>query len=119
MISLTCSTQQYDWGKEGNESVVGQLVKKSEDINLIGRYAELWMGTHPSGPSKVKESKELLSIYLKDKDHLIGTVPSGYPNNDLPFLFKGIYRFIIIICYIIIIIISAINQYCFIYTSSS
>ena len=90
MLSLSCSTQQYDWGKRGDDSVVGQLLKKADStITLNGPYAELWMGTHPSGPSKVKESQELLSVYLKNKDHLIGIVPPGYPNDDLP-LFKGI-----------------------------
>lgn len=95
MISLTCAIQQYDWGKRGEDSVVGILKKKTDDsIDLVGPYAELWMGTHPSGPSKVKESQELLSIYLKNKDNLIGIVPPGYPNDDLPFLFKGIYDYI-------------------------
>ena len=65
MIRLCCAIQQYDWGKHGYDSVVGKLKKKSDDtINLIGPYAELWMGTHPSGPSKIKESQDLLSLYL-------------------------------------------------------
>jgi mannose-6-phosphate isomerase len=90
MIRLCCAIQQYDWGKHGIDSVVGQLKKKSDDtISLIGPYAELWMGTHPSGPSKIKESQELLSLYLKNKKSLIGIVPNGYPTDDLPFLFKG------------------------------
>jgi mannose-6-phosphate isomerase len=90
MIRLCCAIQQYDWGKHGYDSVVGKLKKKSDDtINLIGPYAELWMGTHPSGPSKIKESQELLSLYLKNKNKLVGIVPNGYPTDDLPFLFKG------------------------------
>eukprot|EP00981_Chlorochromonas_danica_P008561 scaffold2224_cov175-Ochromonas_danica.AAC.3 len=46
------------------------------------------MGTHPSGPAKILASRTLLSEWLKDKPHLVGTVPEGYPANDLPFLFK-------------------------------
>jgi mannose-6-phosphate isomerase len=78
------------------------MKKADSTITLNGPYAELWMGTHPSGPSKIKESQELLSLYLKNKDHLIGFVPPGYPNDDLPFLFKGL---------IIIHHINSINNY--------
>eukprot|EP01037_Dinobryon_pediforme_P046225 gene46225-59362_t len=55
------------------------------------------MGTHPSGPSKLAKLAKnndsgppaiLLSDWLKDKPNFVGTVPHGYPSNDLPFLFK-------------------------------
>jgi hypothetical protein len=46
------------------------------------------MGTHPSGPAKLKVSDMLLSSYLSDKAVSVGRVPQGYPSNDLPFLFK-------------------------------
>lgn len=46
------------------------------------------MGTHPSGPAKLKGSDMLLSSYLSDKAASVGIVPHGYPTNDLPFLFK-------------------------------
>ena len=46
------------------------------------------MGTHPSGPAKLKGSDMLLSSYLSDKAVSVGKVPQGYPSNDLPFLFK-------------------------------
>lgn len=41
------------------------------------RYAELWMGTHSSGPSRVADSGVLLS------DHI---------GEDLPYLFKVLMR---------------------------
>ena len=51
------------------------------------------MGTHPSCPSKLKYHTKagkslLLSEYLQDKPEQVGNVPSGYTNNNLPFLFK-------------------------------
>ena len=41
--------QTYAWGKRGNESLVAKLsgIKFEEDKP----YAELWFGTHPSGPT--------------------------------------------------------------------
>ena len=51
-------------------------------------YAELWMGTHVSGPSRMKEGGQLLKEFLDDKPLLVGSVPPSYPGNDLPFLFK-------------------------------
>ena len=67
--------QQYDWGMIGRDSLVAQLssANSGETIRDGEPYAELWMGTHPSAPSKIKNSNALL------KDCL---------SADLPFLFK-------------------------------
>lgn len=46
------------------------------------------MGTHPSGPSVIKETKEHLSQWLTHNVTAVGMVPNGYPNTDLPYLFK-------------------------------
>jgi mannose-6-phosphate isomerase len=46
------------------------------------------MGTHPSGPSKVKGSGTPLKDWLKQNPTAVGKVPAGYGNEDLPFLFK-------------------------------
>jgi mannose-6-phosphate isomerase len=46
------------------------------------------MGTHPSGPARIEGSEQLLVEWLKDKSASVGKVPSGYAENDLPFLFK-------------------------------
>ncbi|RYH31249.1 hypothetical protein EON65_03160 [archaeon] len=46
------------------------------------------MGTHPSGPAKIMGSDATLASWLSDKPDLVGKVPEGYVNNDLPFLFK-------------------------------
>ena len=57
MLSLTCAVQNYDWGITGVSEVaaLGALnTGVAADPTLP--YAELWMGTHPSGPSIVKAS---------------------------------------------------------------
>ncbi|ETO01547.1 hypothetical protein RFI_35896 [Reticulomyxa filosa] len=75
LVKLQLQAQNYAWGKPSNESKVAQLLK-SKDVNPNLPYAELWMGTHVSGPSRVQ---------LLD-----GTIQllSEYIHNDLPFLFK-------------------------------
>ena len=44
-------------------------------------YAELWMGTHPSGPAKIimkdSEDPQYLSDYLKLNESSVGQVPPG------------------------------------------
>lgn len=43
----------YDWGKKGRDSVVGRLCASNPhcQIDLEKPYAEMWIGTHDSGPS--------------------------------------------------------------------
>ncbi|KAF9651026.1 mannose-6-phosphate isomerase [Thelephora ganbajun] len=87
--------QKYDWGKQGSKSKVAQLAVASKlpDFQLDENtpYAELWMGTHLSSPSKVATSGDLLSNHLKENQGDIGAqiidilrVSDGV----LPFLFK-------------------------------
>jgi mannose-6-phosphate isomerase len=91
MLRIDCDVQSYAWGKVGNDSEVGKL-KQSADKNFVLEdkpYAELWMGTHPSGPSKLDEPDfEPLLDWLQANPSAVGTVPKGYPNDNLPFLFK-------------------------------
>ena len=49
-----------------------------EDLPEGGRYSELWMGTHTSGPSFLADGSASLQQYLEDQ-HLPG---------ELPYLFK-------------------------------
>lgn len=104
MYQLDCSVQKYDWGRTGHQSKVATY-KSAQDntfrVNENEAYAELWMGTHSRGPSKIIKSsneKTDLSSYLKEKNNLaIGERISShfYSNSDglmnhgdLPFLFK-------------------------------
>ncbi|AFZ81718.1 mannose-6-phosphate isomerase, putative [Theileria equi strain WA] len=46
---------EYDWGKRKQTSLVYKLFKQyinsENDLDSDRRYSELWIGTHPSGPS--------------------------------------------------------------------
>ena len=57
MLALTCAAQQYAWGKMGEASMVARLQRASSGSDAPPPadqpYAELWMGTHPNGPSKL------------------------------------------------------------------
>jgi mannose-6-phosphate isomerase len=52
---LRCSVQNYAWGRRGKDSQVGRLYSLQSKLPLDDHtpYAELWMGTHDSGPSFV------------------------------------------------------------------
>nr|CCA15775.1 mannose6phosphate isomerase putative [Albugo laibachii Nc14] len=89
MLELECAVQSYNWGKLGNNSKVAQL--KIHDPNFQPNtkrpYAELWMGTHPNGPSLVcTEQGTRLSLFdwIQQQSHHLGKVK----NDNLPFLFK-------------------------------
>ena len=64
---LHCVAQQYAWGRYGSSSTVARmkdaqaLQEDDEDffIDESAPYAELWLGTHPSGMSEVTVHKEL------------------------------------------------------------
>ena len=56
-MELECAAQNYAWGKIGSDSVVARLVQASMPDFVLDEnkpYAELWMGTHPNGPSNIK-----------------------------------------------------------------
>jgi mannose-6-phosphate isomerase len=46
------------------------------------------IGTHPSGPSRVKVFSGLLSDWIEANPAAVGAVPSDYENSEIPFLFK-------------------------------
>lgn len=101
MRRLLTATQGYAWGKRGRESRVSQL-KMSEgegfQVDEDKTYAELWMGTHPNGPSRVMpepgdfvEGAEeghagiFLIELLETHPHYLGDLQE---QGDLPFMFK-------------------------------
>ena len=80
VVRIRPVSKQYAWGRCGAESLVFQLLQKqvtNEKLDDNERYSELWMGTHPSGPSVVDQTGQLLEEYLQ-----------GSPYCKLPFLFK-------------------------------
>lgn len=90
-MELQCSIQNYAWGKVGHDSEVARLAtvcNKSLVIDENKPYAELWMGTHVSGPSYMVETDETLAIWLQRNLDSLGPNVRNEFGNDLPFLFK-------------------------------
>ena len=48
---MEAAVQAYDWGIKGSKSLVAQLQENPVDEDKP--YAELWLGTHPNGPSHI------------------------------------------------------------------
>ncbi|KAF0695308.1 Aste57867_13867 [Aphanomyces stellatus] len=86
MHRLECVVQQYAWGKKGTNSVVANLKAASDKTFRVENdqpYAELWMGTHPNGPSSLADTSQLLSEWIKENPSALGT-----SIGDIPYLFK-------------------------------
>ena len=90
-MELKCEVQQYAWGKMGLDSQVALLAKsRGQDFEIQSNlpYAELWMGTHPNGPSRIMKSNQLLDDYIKNMPEVLGDNCRRLFGNNLPFLFK-------------------------------
>ncbi|CAM9550171.1 unnamed protein product [Discosporangium mesarthrocarpum] len=93
MEILNNSVQQYAWGKKGSDSKVAKLKglgDSSYTVKVDETYAEMWMGTHPSGPSYVVRDEKngpLLKDLIDSNPDVLGAIKS---KGDLPFLFKVI-----------------------------
>ncbi|XP_050230583.1 mannose-6-phosphate isomerase 1 [Mercurialis annua] len=96
---LRCSVQKYDWGKNGRDSTVAKLysLNSGSQIEDDKPYAELWMGTHGSGPSFVvmedgveNGNAECLSLkeWIANNPNVLGDKVLDKWGCDLPFLFK-------------------------------
>ncbi|XP_065854505.1 mannose-6-phosphate isomerase 1-like [Euphorbia lathyris] len=98
---LRCSVQNYDWGKLGTDSQVARLyeLNSASKIQLDKSYAELWMGTHESGPSFVVDSGMengaavgppcvTLKKWIAKNPDVLGDKVLHKWGCDLPFLFK-------------------------------
>lgn len=89
-MELRCQHQSYAWGKCGSDSIVATLMKPSNP-NIIDEktpFAELWIGTHPNGPSFLKGENKSLDDYLKENKHTLGSAVIEKFGPQLPFLFK-------------------------------
>ena len=75
VVGIIPVVKDYAWGIRGMDSRVARYALESKTLDEVDPdtpYAELWIGTHPKGPCKLKTGE-----YLRD---VIG--------QDLPFLFK-------------------------------
>ncbi|OLL26664.1 Mannose-6-phosphate isomerase [Neolecta irregularis DAH-3] len=104
LIQLSCKLQCYEWGvllflsnsssnclgKPGSTSAVARFAQATSDsdIDPSKRYAELWMGTHPSGPSTSFHDNCDLKTLLSENRSLLGDKVFSRFDGDLPFLFK-------------------------------
>ncbi|CAG2110022.1 unnamed protein product [Medioppia subpectinata] len=97
LIPLRCCVKKYEWGRKGMDSAVARFVKNQMSgysVDADSPHAELWMGTHPSGPTIIVspdpelDNKTLLNL-LEMFPEYVGTVNivAKYGDN-LPFLFK-------------------------------
>lgn len=96
-LKLKCKVQNYEWGIVGGQSEVGRLYALQSDAPLVEEkpYAELWMGTHDSGPSLVlldDDNCTAATVPLKDwlsqNPQALGDKVLQLWGTDLPFLFK-------------------------------
>ncbi|ERF76894.1 Mannose-6-phosphate isomerase [Endocarpon pusillum Z07020] len=109
LIRLQCGVNSYDWGKKGKDSAAAKYAlatppdgfsieeeKPYAEVCLLltspvkhqTDQAKLWMGTHPSLPSKDLETGRSLLDLVSDNQALMSTEISKKYNNKLPFLFK-------------------------------
>lgn len=92
LFRLQCGVNSYAWGKKGSESAAARFAAAtpSDDVKIESDkpYAELWMGTHPSNPSRdIHTGRSLLDLCEGNKALLSQTVSSRF-GEKLPFLFK-------------------------------
>ena len=82
----------YEWGKKGKDSAAAKYAAATprDDFSIQEDkpYAELWMGTHPSLPSKDVETGRSLLEMVEDNQALMGSDITKKYQNKLPFLFK-------------------------------
>ncbi|KAJ1967831.1 Mannose-6-phosphate isomerase [Dispira parvispora] len=94
VVRLSCPSQNYAWGKVGNDSLVAQLARgHGHKVDPAQPYAELWMGTHPNGPAMLcnKDHSTSLRAYLGTDDQaktLLNSQVYVTFQGELPFLFK-------------------------------
>ncbi|KAI0479985.1 mannose-6-phosphate isomerase [Xylaria cf. heliscus] len=92
LYRLQCGVNSYDWGKIGLDSAAAKFAAATPSDSLTIEsekpYAELWMGTHPSNPSKDLESGRTLLDLVESNATLLGPSVKARYGPKLPFLFK-------------------------------
>ncbi|OLN87072.1 Mannose-6-phosphate isomerase 1 [Colletotrichum chlorophyti] len=92
LFRLQCGVNSYEWGKKGEESAAARFAATTPaegfTIQSDKPYAELWMGTHPSNPSKDLQSGRALLDLVQDNQQLLSAPVASKYGSKLPFLFK-------------------------------
>ncbi|KAK8588635.1 hypothetical protein V6N12_023062 [Hibiscus sabdariffa] len=92
---LRAWVQNYEWGRSGAEAEVARLMalNSGAEIEPNKPYAELWMGTHESGPSiLVDDDEQNVGLELKEwidqNPNVLGVQVLEKWGSHLPFLLK-------------------------------
>jgi mannose-6-phosphate isomerase len=107
LIRLQCGVNSYDWGKVGKESAAAKFAAATasdfsiqenkpyaevylalQRLEITNHWVQLWMGTHPSNPSKDVLTKRTLLELVQDNQALLGQDVGQRYGQKLPFLFK-------------------------------
>ncbi|KAI9807817.1 MAG: Mannose-6-phosphate isomerase [Sarcosagium campestre] len=92
LIRLQCGVNSYDWGKVGKSSAAAKFASATPSTNFSVEdekpYAELWMGTHPSLPSRDLETQRTLLDHVQENQALLSSEIIKRYGEKLPFLFK-------------------------------
>jgi mannose-6-phosphate isomerase len=90
MLRLHCEVKQYKWGQPGHASLVADLAScnSNAQVEPEAPYAELWMGAHGSGPSRLAKSGQTLDSWLAQNPLALGSEVLRNFGSELPFLFK-------------------------------
>ncbi|BFZ58142.1 Mannose-6-phosphate isomerase [Savitreella phatthalungensis] len=93
LFQLVPSINEYAWGKRGRTSKAAVYASATSELSFQPAdetpYAELWMGTHPSGPSTLAAAPSTtLASALSDNAALSGPTISEAYDGHLPFLLK-------------------------------
>ncbi|KAF2570543.1 hypothetical protein F2Q70_00003397 [Brassica cretica] len=93
---LRCSVKDYAWGKIGSDSLVYRVYAVNSDgqIDSTRPYAELWMGTHESGPSYLEDDADGVTLrsWIAENPEALGDRVLDKWGCDLSFLFKSLER---------------------------
>ncbi|KAJ5494273.1 hypothetical protein N7463_010360 [Penicillium fimorum] len=92
VLQLVCECKHDPWGKKGQSSLAGRLWSHMPDAGELDNsetYSEMWMGTYPSVPSRIRSTGKLLSEHLKNNPDLVGQpICESRYGPDIPFLPK-------------------------------
>ncbi|KAF8386050.1 hypothetical protein PRIPAC_75192 [Pristionchus pacificus] len=91
MERLDCHCNNYQWGKTGAESEVARLFAAGHPDFVIEKkpYSELWMGTHPDGPARVRSIGRKLSTHIATSESSRKLSNNNRRDNvHLPFIMK-------------------------------
>lgn len=90
-VFLDAGYQQYAWGKSASTSVVAKMKGLSEKPD-DQKFAELWVGTHPSCPTLISGTGETLDEFLKKDGNESKFFSAAHANSKfsgtVPFLLK-------------------------------